>query len=658
MGNFSRDTFDKLKHYVGVRLQQGVPLVDADWNEQEDIRRYELQAFLKWFVGNGVPEGNDGFRIISIVNKIILTSKKNDDGVSSVEVNRKNSTAAEILGFGPSNYLASRAAPPAAQLTGEVAGDFKFEKEGLTLVVSADGMEEKTVTFKKGNFRAAEVVAAINSAMSNLTASAGTGNDFDIKGGDGTAEGAGRCLVEGWDVINESDLRYTKQPLYKNDALAEKWDVKQVKTLTPPSAKRTDTVYLDVWEREVDTAEEDKDLVNPEIGVETCVRLKCEWVVRVAEGAKVNKLPTPSDGHVYYPLATLTRQREQQAIESTDITDLRRTDVNATALADEIEDARGIKGNLGNRLDESLTKGGQLRHNVVGNDQLDTATRGKLVTNGDSHDHSGGDGAQIKHSSLNLDDGRNPHGMDAADMGALSTELGGVVKGRTGFEVPKGGASNAALMAAYGAFGADFNPSFKAGLGVWADAEADYGVFIHHYGGISKYALRINQGKAYFGGGKEGFVTDRFVNASGTTLRTGDIVKLKKNGSVRFHGDLNRIPVNEVTLTDQEDDHLVIGVVDTEALPLHESPDTRSNPEDPFSIPDGGDLMVVTLGAYAKCNADATEVPIEVGDLLTSSANLGHAKKAMNPKIGSIIGKALEPLREGTGYIAVFVNIQ
>ena len=31
MGNFTRDTFDKSKHYVGVRLQQGVPMVDADW---------------------------------------------------------------------------------------------------------------------------------------------------------------------------------------------------------------------------------------------------------------------------------------------------------------------------------------------------------------------------------------------------------------------------------------------------------------------------------------------------------------------------------------------------------------------------------------------------------------------------------------------------
>ena len=66
MGDFSRNTFNinKLKHYVGVRMQQGVPLVDADWNEQEDIRKHELRSFLKWFVGNGVPQGNDGFRII------------------------------------------------------------------------------------------------------------------------------------------------------------------------------------------------------------------------------------------------------------------------------------------------------------------------------------------------------------------------------------------------------------------------------------------------------------------------------------------------------------------------------------------------------------------------------------------------------------------
>jgi hypothetical protein len=67
---------------------------------------------------------------------------------------------------------------------------------------------------------------------------------------------------------------------------------------------------------------------------------------------------------------------------------------------------------------------------------------------------------------------------------------------------------------------------------------------------------------------------------------------------------------------------------------------------------------MVTLGCFANCHVDASEGPIRVGDLLTSSANPGHAKKAADPKLGTVIGKALEPLAEGTGYIAVFVNIQ
>lgn len=63
MAVISTDTFQPLNRYVGVRLQQGVPIVDADWNELEDVRKFEVRAFLKWFVGNGIPDGSDGFRI-------------------------------------------------------------------------------------------------------------------------------------------------------------------------------------------------------------------------------------------------------------------------------------------------------------------------------------------------------------------------------------------------------------------------------------------------------------------------------------------------------------------------------------------------------------------------------------------------------------------
>ncbi|NTU85869.1 MAG: hypothetical protein HGA45_42155 [Chloroflexales bacterium] len=98
MGNFSRNTFDRLKHYVGVRLQQGVPLIDADWNELEDIRKFELQAFLAWFVGDGVPANNDGFRIAPLagggLNTIILSSRRATLGPSAVRLvaSRKSSS--------------------------------------------------------------------------------------------------------------------------------------------------------------------------------------------------------------------------------------------------------------------------------------------------------------------------------------------------------------------------------------------------------------------------------------------------------------------------------------------------------------------------------------------------------------------------------------
>lgn len=63
-GNYSnnkKDTFDPGKGYIGIRLQQGVPLLDRDWNELEDIRRYNEQMLRKLYIGNG-PLG-DAFKI-------------------------------------------------------------------------------------------------------------------------------------------------------------------------------------------------------------------------------------------------------------------------------------------------------------------------------------------------------------------------------------------------------------------------------------------------------------------------------------------------------------------------------------------------------------------------------------------------------------------
>ncbi len=244
MANFSRDTFDRLKHYVGVRLQQGVPLVDADWNEAHDIRKDELETFLKWFVGDGVPAGNNGFEIVAV------------------------------------------------------------------------GSDEFSIA-------------------------------------------DGYCLVGGWTAVNDwtedpehqsQPLQYSSQPLFTDQTLATQWGVDPLPALTPPGASRTDTVYLDVWEREVNAAEA-PELVNELIGIETCVRTRREWVVRLAEGTTE---PVAPAGHKFYRLATLHRDLG----EDMTVSDLRHTSLTLAGKVDRAGD--NITGDLtvGARLNvENISPG-------------------------------------------------------------------------------------------------------------------------------------------------------------------------------------------------------------------------------------------------------------------------------------------------------------
>jgi hypothetical protein len=68
----------------------------------------------------------------------------------------------------------------------------------------------------------------------------------------------------------------------------------------------------------------------------------------------------------------------------------------------------------------------------------------------------------------------------------------------------------------------------------------------------------------------------------------------------------------------------------------------------------------IALMGKVYCKVDATLSPIEVGDLLTTSSTQGHAMKASDPikAFGTVIGKALKPLREGRGLIPVLVALQ
>jgi hypothetical protein len=201
MGNFSRSTFDPLKDYVAVRLQQGVPVLDADWNELNDVTRQELYDTFSLTFTDGVPP--HGF-------DLEVGSRQED-------------------------------------------------------------------------------------------------NDFSIL--------AGAALIQGRLIRLRKNLRYSTQP-WTDPQRAARDGVTIIPTLKTPTGPagapdRTDIVYLDVWEREVGSIE-DANLINPAIGVETCVRGKREAAVRVAEGSAT--LPSALPGHYFLPLALLRRPVNQPKI--------------------------------------------------------------------------------------------------------------------------------------------------------------------------------------------------------------------------------------------------------------------------------------------------------------------------------------------------------
>jgi len=68
----------------------------------------------------------------------------------------------------------------------------------------------------------------------------------------------------------------------------------------------------------------------------------------------------------------------------------------------------------------------------------------------------------------------------------------------------------------------------------------------------------------------------------------------------------------------------------------------------------------ISLMGKVFCKVDAQSAPIDVGDLLTTSSTKGHAMKAADPvkAFGSVIGKALRPLKTGKSLIPILIALQ
>lgn len=75
-------------------------------------------------------------------------------------------------------------------------------------------------------------------------------------------------------------------------------------------------------------------------------------------------------------------------------------------------------------------------------------------------------------------------------------------------------------------------------------------------------------------------------------------------------------------------------------------------------VGNSGTTIALVGRVYCKVSADAA--PIAVGDLLTSSDTPGYAMKVTDPVkgFGSIIGKALRPLKSGRGLVPILVLLR
>jgi hypothetical protein len=72
-----------------------------------------------------------------------------------------------------------------------------------------------------------------------------------------------------------------------------------------------------------------------------------------------------------------------------------------------------------------------------------------------------------------------------------------------------------------------------------------------------------------------------------------------------------------------------------------------------------GEVPLAVVG-IVPCKVSAENGPIRAGDLLVTSSTRGHAMRGTDRSLmlGAVVGKALEPLPQGTGVIQVLVTLQ
>jgi hypothetical protein len=167
-----------------------------------------------------------------------------------------------------------------------------------------------------------------------------------------------------------------------------------------------------------------------------------------------------------------------------------------------------------------------------------------------------------------------------------------------------------------------------------------------HASGVNTNEFRVDgAGKGFFNGGTQtggaDFAESVSVRGARMKYEPGDVLVVDRTAGRRLM--LSRRPYST----------RVAGIYSTKPGVLGTTHSIDESDALAAEVP-------VAIVGIVPCKVTAENGPILPGDLLVTSSTPGHAMKGRNRTrmLGAVVGKALEPLREGKGVVQVLVTLQ